>query len=127
MNTHESYVSLETARLLRKAGFRWECFQCWVVDDTSTTLDTRCTAAWDWNGITKNYSAPTLAVAQRWLREEKNKLVHVISYRDNGSDKVAGYCFKVYELSQGWEYNYFTYEEALEAGIRKCLIKLLEE
>jgi hypothetical protein len=125
MNTHESYVSLETAKLLKKAGFDWKCWKCYngevMFDMEPDEIRKQCPQY-----SKQDIPAPTLAVAQRWLREVKGIHVYVISYRQNGQDKISGYCYKVYEFTQGWEFNCFSYEEALEAGIQKALKITLE-
>ena len=63
---YEVYVSLEIAKLLKEAGFDWEVEKFWWYDkqDRKYILSILRPKS---NG----YSAPTLEVAQRWLREVK--------------------------------------------------------
>lgn len=122
MNTHESYVSLETAKMLKEAGFEWEVntyYNAGILEFTPLCKN--------YNNIDRFYiSAPTLEVTQRWLREVKGIHVYVISYRQNNQNKISGYCYKVYEFTQGWEFNCSSYEEAQESGIKKALEIILE-
>lgn len=125
MNTHETYVSLEAAKLLKEAGFDWDCLlRYW--EDTGAT---------EWFGNTQianpygddTIAAPTLEVAQRWLREVKFKSIEVTSNSE-------GWVFSMYNHKlpvdhtwiKGCYELYNTYEEALEAGIKKCLNLILE-
>ena len=124
MNTHESYVSLETAKMLKEAGFDWPCIYGYdAKGKTCYPYDYRYTP---WNdGTTLCCSQPTLAVAQRWLREVKGYSIYVIP---------GGYKYYVLDNNDSCGYgstytlnSTLKYEEALEAGIQKCLRILLEE
>ena len=110
MNTHESYVSLETAKMLKEAGFDWKCF-------------------YSTNGIWQ----PSLYVAQRWLREVKG--IHITVKADAASIDCK-YFVTIVISDTKWgnvqDENkktilFNTYEEAQEAGIQKCLTILLED
>ena len=130
MNTHETYVSLETAKLLKEAGFDWKCNGSFISEDGNQYAFIKMDAAWDSNNSKYNQyniSAPTLAVTQKWLREVKNMPVNVISYSDTKTGNTIGYCYQVYERTTGWVFNHFSYESALEAGIKKALEIILEK
>jgi len=145
MNEHESYVSLETAELLKEAGFKWWTDQYYGSKtylkgtDKEVHPDAYSLGEMDWrivneliwcghkNDDSLSYSAPTLAVAQRWLREEKDvdvlvekrfcAYVYSLGNLDDRSEKV------IPQMSVGYD----TYEEALEAGIQKCLTIILNK
>lgn len=122
---HECYVSFGVAKLLKEAGFNWGCRGYFDGIEFHPNGSVECT---NYNSNTCKYlKAPTLDVAQRWLREMKGIHVYVISYRQNNQDKISGYCYKVYEFTQGWEFNCFSYEEAQEAGIKRALEIILEK
>lgn len=147
MNTHETYVSLETARLLKQAGFDWKCRTYWVEADKSKEtasvlpakpilysglhpLSTRNyyeTIFLDWNNFKGEfefyYSAPTLAITQRWLREVKRK--HIEASPEN--DEYTEWLFCIYNSDSIAYTGYKTYEEAIEAGIKKALEIILEK
>lgn len=117
MNTYEQFVILETAKLLKQAGFDWPC----------TTI---CKDLSEEFGI--EYLAPTQAVAMRWLREVKNCILELYfsTYIDKYTIKIIRpriikdvRSFKIDDNDQFYE----TYEQASEAGIQKCLKLILEE
>ena len=131
MNTHETYVSLETDKLLKQAGFDWECrkiYYCYHEDGDK----------WELEDNYKNHKhilkldhcllTPTLEVAQRWLREVKQCYVHV--YPMFSFEGTLEYYFVevIYPRSRDVKQNEFsTYEEAQEAGIKKALEMILEK
>lgn len=128
---HDVHVSRELAILLKKAGFDWACrgyfdntgFHDGSVECTNYSSDT-C----------KYLKAPTLEVAQRWLREVKNIDINVLT--DFDSVKRLYYVryvikdghYRTYYITKNQSYVYFnTYEEAQEAGIKEALEILLEK
>ena len=128
---HECYVSLEVAKLLKEAGFDWSCREYYPTNFMTNRYE--------------EYEKPTLDVAQKWLREVKRIFIHVSvyavyavieqEYEITDSDKFSVWAETWDSQSEFWnkwtsifEINDFnTYEEALEAGIKKCLTILLEE
>ena len=123
---HECYVDLEVAKLLKEAEFDWECSSYY--DDDIFHKGNDELPRWEGDYI---YSAPTLEVAQRWLREMKEIDV-IVTYEAVLNKKTVVYEKKyavvVYDAFIKKDNNYHdTYEEALEAGIQKCLTILLEE
>lgn len=144
MITHESYVSLETARLLKQAGFDWECEYGYDADGKTCCSPYTCIYI-PWNdGTTECCSKPSLAVAQRWLREEQGFLLSV-ELAENDYDalwywSICRFCNNEGLTSVDWYGDQWleaeekfrkneeqSYEQALEAGINKCLTILLEE
>lgn len=139
---HECYVSLEVAKLLKKVGFDWEC-RCYY--ETSGKLRGKNSGSfsnhnspliWQNNGNTDTqlYSAPTFDVVQRWLRENKDFDINILT--DFDSVKRLYYVryivkdghYKTYYITNNQSYVYFnTYEEAQEAGIKKALEMILEK
>lgn len=107
---HETHVSLEVAKLLKEAGFDWEC------DKSYDCTNSDCVRY-------EEYSAPTLDVAQRWLREVRCEyiVVHPI---------VNKWFYSIHRPNFGHYYRdkkFSTYEEAQEAGIKKALELILEK
>lgn len=103
MNEHETYVSLEVAKLLKEAGFDWECPYKYERSIMACRYE--------------DYEKPTLAVAQRWLREVRREyvVVHPI---------VNKWFYSIHRPNFGHYYRdkkFSTYEEAQEAGIKKAL------
>ena len=138
---NEDYVSHSLAVALKAAGFDWHCRAAWHYDgsewnfikDYASTFQ-RPKEIPDWNSATWNtpyiVSAPTLAMAQKWLREKQKIDVLVwncacgygweiskadadsrgttlMDYDDNGEDRDSGM--------------WLTYENALSAGINVAL------
>ena len=128
---HEYCVSLEVAKLLKKAGFDWEC-SCYYSVNTLHEPNNgfihiykQYKALFYDHNRTKMpvYSAPTLDVAQRWLREEKNLILLIDITPSYCNGKPMGYKFVIH-VSCGnhiWGEWKDTYEEAQEAGIKKAL------
>lgn len=124
MNTHESYCSLETAKMLKEAGFDWDCRGIRVLDSENDPEPVFSTATFKYHGTeVEGYiklPAPTLDVAQRWLREVKDEYVVI--------EIVAPSVYKVSILGRDCTSKSFkTYEEAQEAGIKKALELILEK
>jgi hypothetical protein len=147
MNTHEARVSLETAKMLQKAGFDWECEYAILPGTEMGNTPYRYNKGKSHNYNNKEaypfeiYSAPSLDVAQRWLREVKRIFITVSVYAviEQGheitdSDKFSVYAETWDSQSEFWNKwtslfeidDFNTYEEAQEAGIQKCLTLLLE-
>lgn len=153
---HECYVSLEVAKLLKQAGFDWECSSLYTSDGEFKHL-LYDTIDWDygevdWNNVTckkisymgikgleGGYSAPTLEVAQRWLREVKG---YYVAWEFNmnispwGSElydfaDISVYIFVDSERGNickcRLKENYKTVEDAQEAGIKKVVEMILEK
>lgn len=133
---NEDYVDYQTALALKKCGFDEPCRCCYIADkNTESNAEfTEYASEVRWNsaktGGSKypyvHISAPTLTIAQKWLREAKEIDVLVwncacgygweiskanaqtrgttlMVYDDNGEDKDSGM--------------WLTYENALYAGI----------
>ena len=149
MEWHEIYVSIETAKLLKQAGFDWYTNLVYVYDKLLTNPYTA-----DWNNtIPDTYtSAPTLDIAQKWLREVKGIRFYITPkyyshFNDNGEfthESFAWYdgacddfddleaCY-IGGLKKGDKVNEEgisecvrkTYEEVLDEGLQRCLTLLL--
>ena len=149
MNTtnHEYYVSFEVAKLLKKAGFEWEVQRYYSklsrMQGKLLCLSCGCKYKENININQNRYSAPTLEVAQRWLREEKSIYIGITALENK----------RAVTNSDGWTFHYEygkptfdcdiqdercenmctlddsfdTYEEALEVGIKKSLEIILDK
>jgi hypothetical protein len=126
MSTHETYVSFETAKLLKEARFDWECNYAYTFSDNEV-VNKAFLSNWSDTFI----DAPTLAVAQKWLREVKNidvvvsramqwrQFYYTIAHEENRTSKIDF-------MSLNEDLWWLKYEEALEAGIKKALEIILE-
>lgn len=138
--TKESYVSFETAKLLKEAGFDIPCRGIYVTDrtgyyefreyDSKQTKDDLC-----WNiedGFQYKYLAPTQALAARWLREGHRIVVDVTFIPPSTDGNVWQYFIGEMD-DMVWkgdfepsDRKYATYEAALEAGLQEA-IKLIKK
>ena len=124
---HECYVSLEVAKLLKKAGFDWACNGVFISEDDTQYAFIKMDAACDNNNSKYNpynISTPTLDVAQRWLRE-KLDLIITIDYNYHKGTFLS----KIYSKSECLSilFDCLVYEEAQETGIKKALEMILEK
>lgn len=140
----EDYVSYPLALALKKAGFDWECDHYYCAFDNET--DVRFWSihpAQSQNGLCTPQDkvvadAPTLAQAQKWLREEWGIHVNVCIYSDYSTDADGKVCdrwdfwgFDLYavhggDMMEDGDGEYDSYEQALSAGIAAAL-ELIEK
>lgn len=120
-------VTFEQAKKLKEFGFNWECEDFYTfgsLDNCRNLINYNNNEALIWNedeykeGETddKYYSAPTIALALKWFRDEKN------------AHRVIGESSTYFENE--WYYNvsgneYDSYEAA-ESSLLDELIKFLE-
>lgn len=120
--SHEDFVSVEQAKLLKELGFDWNCFCYFLYSDELTIGE----GFKDYNFIVGNdhISAPTLYQVQKWLREVKKINVEVNSCYNPNSDSFVYDCFIQSidddEIDDS-TINHPTYESALSSGIDKTL------
>lgn len=130
----EQYVSFDTAKMLKEAGFDVPCRGVYVTDrtgyyefreyDNKQTKDDLCLNTED--GFQYEYLAPTQALAARWLREVYNLHIstepyagtwHWVLWNVNGT-------FITNSATRGKE-DFETCEEAIEDALREA-IKLVK-
>ncbi|MCC8175489.1 MAG: hypothetical protein LIO91_03550 [Bacteroidales bacterium] len=141
--TQETYVTYDTAQLLRKAGFPQAKFgefgDCTDYDEDWTLFWYDNTKGWLQirQPMIDEYAcaAPTQAVAMRWLRDLNDDIpstLDIASVPKNGMwvDKTGtGHCKGVeYWLVHHAGHPHFdTYEQAAEAGIQAACRWLIEK
>lgn len=124
----EDYVSFETAKLLKERGFDepCECFYDTEHNDISIVngwMDTSNSLLEEREFLC--YSAPTLQMAMKWLREV-HSLWCEISWEGKGL-----WCMEVFSLMDeefipdSIVHEIKSYEEACEAAIKYCLENLI--
>ena len=134
---HETYVSFEVAKLLKEAGFDWKQYSFY--NSKGILINGTFAANWNdkiWYIDGNKVTAPTLNVAQRWLREVKECAVIVETHNVQAAC-VSAYVYCIYptdaahpcEHINGFaeEQCFDTYEEAQEAGIKEALEMISEK
>ena len=129
----EQFVSFETARMLKEAGFDVPCFNQYTERGTIW----HCDCPENFNKSQCATSCPTQALAARWLREVHG--IHVSSniFMDSANDAdgntVDEWTFWSYDLFDNSgriieesDDRYDNYEEAMEAGLQEA-IKLIKK
>ena len=121
----ENYVSFETAKLLKEAGFNVPCQSQYTEGMGVWNVE----YAYDFNADDFGYSRPTLALAARWLRELHNYAVCVWYSKNHekwfyAHGDMNNIVFDTDYLIS--EYEFDSYEEALEAGL-KAALKLIKK
>ena len=131
--THEDYVSFKQAVKLKDLGFNWEVVKGYshFPGEKVKTLNAQEENV---NAICKwCFAAPTLAQAQKWLREVKELDIDIMLFRDIDAreepPKIKRYynCEIAYsEDSEDLYEDFDSYEQALSAGIDKA-IQIIKE
>ena len=124
----EELVTLETAKLLKAAGFKEDVNSFYeLVYKGGSGPEYEIDESYDaqnYNTDVYSISAPTQSIAQRWLRETKN--LHIeISYMYGNYwtyDILTIPRHDLIGLSDRPIIRYNTYEEALEAGLQEALM-----
>ena len=120
-------VSIEIAQLLRKHRFNEPVIQYFSATGELVCSPTLEAVNWnspifDANARRKVHSAPTLIIAQQWLREKKR--FEVLVDREYFCGKVGPYFAKIIRLKDGAiseTGKCRSYDKALEKGIFKAL------
>lgn len=125
--TYEQFITLETAKLAKQAGFDWEVYSCYY-KSSPDRVSTNGTLTSNFNGYAFQHiaiSAPTQSVLQKWLRETHH--LHITIF----SSSQESWMFRITKPHQKLEDGMYgedfpTYETALEAGLQKGLTLLIE-
>ena len=124
----EIYVSFETAKMLKEAGFDVPCFNQYIERGTIW----HCDCPENFNKSQCATSCPTQALAARWLREV-HRIVMDVAFVPPSVNGDVWQCFvgKMDDMVWAGDYEpsdrkYATYEAALEAGLQEA-IKLIKK
>jgi len=126
----EDYVSFETAKLLKEKGFDCTCEHQYINCSsgypflTDIRDDTGCYYKNSEIGEDE-YSAPTLQMAMKWLRDTHGLFIHIDVIREASCwladiQDIKG-DVSIYPVKKEFP----NYEEACEAAIRYCLENLI--
>ena len=123
----EELVTLETAKLLKAAGFKEDVNSFYeLVYKGGSGPEYEIDESYDaqnYNTDVYSISAPTQSIAQRWLRETKNLHIEISYMYENywTYDILTIPRHDLIGLSDRPIIRYNTYEEALEAGLQEAL------
>lgn len=134
---NEDYCSYELSKALKAAGFDEPCDSYY---DKACAADdeywhTKREELYNWNGLASEcqISAPTLWQAAKWLREKWGIHVDACVFSDYSTDADGNVCdrwdfwgFDLYAVVGGEKLidddgEYYSYEQALSAGISAAL------
>lgn len=126
----EDYVSFEIAKLLKEKGFNEYCYGYYYTSKYITHGDFKQK---NLELFLDSYSAPTIQMAMKWLREVHHYYIQVMldSWACGGH---MGYYVVLQRTDNDFEMMlqeavdevfYQTYEEACEAAIKYCLENLI--
>ena len=125
----EDYVSFETAKLLKEKGFDEPC-DFYI----SELFPSSITKYSDYGIKYKNsqkeyvYSAPTLQMAMKWLREMHNIHIAVIVTYHYFPRRYEAHIMKLKNIDDfilHQQVDFVSYEQACEAAIKYCLENLV--
>lgn len=130
----EDYVSFEVAKLLKEKGFNEPCFYYYKDGNLMFSPFLKGRNSYQ----TDTYSAPTLQMAMRWLREVhhlyidvgfgndyKGEFLYMGDIYDLTKDAIHAKYEPIIEADDYLSYNPKTHEEACEAAIKYCLENLI--
>ena len=123
----ESYVSFDTARMLKEAGFDVPCNSYYELED-GEVVRKDCIRLYDHNCFEDTVcSRPTQALAARWLREVYNVAIYSL-YDDMEQWFYVVDAFTKHPVINGFQSGseYDDYESAFEDGLREA-IKLIKK
>jgi hypothetical protein len=119
---NEPCVSLDTANMLKEIGFNWPCYACY------DNLGVKGRLYYTFGYLDHNHhkycseliSAPTLAFAQKYIRETFN--IHITIYSSSQESWMYRITEKGQKLEDGlYGEDFYTYEEAQEEAIKQVL------
>ena len=126
-NLHETCVNFEVAKLLKEVGFNWDCKYVYdLLFPTSCKNNEVCdnySSTKNQNRFSDLISAPTLEVAQKWLRDVHGIIftieAFVVNRNDAYNERTMYTCRFLDDDITLHEYE--TYEDAQAAGIQAAL------
>lgn len=125
----EAYVSFEVAKLLKEKGFNEYCLKNYWSSDKELH-------DWKWelsynrnsdgNNNTKDCSAPTQAMAMKWLREVHNICIDIVSIWNLKRWEYQVFIITPSTAAHPYVDNtlYMGYEEAIDAALKYVLENL---
>lgn len=136
-NICEQFVSFDTAKLLKEAGFEEMVNSCFMYDDKADEYEYEFVNGYaivkkalrdNYNGYENTISRPTQAFAARWLREVYNVAIYSLYDDDMEQWFYVVDAFTKNPVINGFQSGseYDDYESAFEDGLREA-IKLIKK
>ena len=124
-NEHVVCVSKKTAKALKELGFDWDCLYCYDLLFKHDKVRNNFGET-NHNRYEDFYSAPTLEMAQKYLREVHKKHITIFS------SSQESWMYRITEPHQKLEEGVYgedfeTYEEAQENAIYVTIFNILAE
>ena len=129
----EDYVSFETAKLLKEKRFDERCLY-YYEDNTSYNNVVIKFSSWFDNKkysnseIGRRYTAPTLQMAMKWLREVYKIFIEIsVSIDLNGNYHYSYFILnrECKYIRKGYTDFNWNYEQACEAALKYCLENII--
>ena len=128
----EDYVSFKTAKILKEKGFDEFCSHYYgpLTDtDNEYKFEKFFSSILNSGLIDDAYTAPTLQMAMKWLRE-KEWFICIIPLAFYCGEKAVKFGYNIWagdnlEIDESSTPEFNTYEEACEAAIKYCLENLI--
>ena len=123
----ESYVSFETAKMLKEAGFNEVCTTFYSSSEGAPVLLHSRNSELS----KKHYSRPTQQLAAKWLREVYGIVVDVTFYPPKQEKNWKFFIGEIENMVWEGDYDssnerYATYEEAMEDALRQALRRIIK-
>ena len=129
----EQYVTFDTAKMLKKAGFDCRVNRYFQIPYFSgESKEKSLLTAINSNKYPRNYSRPTQAIAARWLREVHDITVDVFFNPPKQEKPWNFFIGEMEDLVWAGDFipsdkRYGTYEGAMEEGLRKALRLIIKK
>ena len=121
----EQFVSFDTAKMLKEAGFDVPCFNQYTERGTIW----HCDCPENFNKSQCVTSCPTQALAERWLREVYNVAIYSLYDDDMGQWFYVVDAFTKNPVINGFQSGseYDDYESAFEDGLREAIKRIKKQ
>ena len=121
MNKQLQIVTFEQAKKLKELGFDWRVIDFYHKDNPKLAWVAGEIDYWYWNQFPYKISAPTTALALKWLRDEKKIFMNIGQMKFNS--KITFYHCDTFSSTIREDFK--SYEEAESAGLDYALEYLL--
>ena len=136
----EDFISFEIAKLLKEKGYNGpsvfydeEDAYRWNSENSIEVPNPNYDPSIPFDTETFRECLPhiTLAMAMKWLREEKKLSIIIDICFDDDRNRMPGYFYDIWYLAPKYDcfdtpiHGFDTYEEAAEAAIKYCLENLI--